>query len=684
MGVGEEELTPGQDVTGYITNPGFEDGNIGGWTVTSSADTGAKGTTNATYAALGTEGNYVFNHWSDGTEITQNIGKLPAGIYQLSAKLATGDSPELKGTVYLTLNGNKSVGMTSRNGNKQVMRKETITFVSDGNTEYTIGAVGAELAGGGHWWYKADDFKLTYINTKDNLYNEFKRVYDASAPWTASGDYYTFYNEYASYTNSTEQTVLHEAINYMNSSYDDYAWENASEEHPYDITDLVIKGADMTSNDAWPGSGRTQGEGQHWNGNPATKYFSFSNGEDRHQTVTIPYAGKYELRTAVRTLAQNAWAEIVLGDASAKTTDITGATGGNINIDGSEGTNNMAKSGEGYGWMFNKVSYIATGDNKAETITIKLSNKDKNTEANAGGMKLYYVGDTFDFVENGVHYWYGDTKEPTISLTNEVPVADLTNARLTGTANITSENTNGLVFKTSTQSVSGVTNNVVSDGTCANLVLTHNGGTFKAHKNFEATNASYTMDAIASNGKVGFGTLMLPFAVSTLPNSGKAYSLDQGVTFGEEINATEVSSINANTPVLVTAAGNYSASNAPVAATNDTYENGELVGTYKAMTAEAGTYVLQKHDNRVAFFLVGDTKPTVNPFRAYIKSQGTASAPMRISINFEDEATGISEVEADGNESAQNAEIYDLMGRKVVNPAKGIYIVNGKKVLISK
>ena len=42
--------------------------------------------------------------------------------------------------------------------------------------------------------------------------------------------------------------------------------------------------------------------------------------------------------------------------------------------------------------------------------------------------------------------------------------------------------------------------------------------------------------------------------------------------------------------------------------------------------------------------------------------------------------TGIDDIEGE-DESAETV-IYDLRGRRVDNPTKGMYIVNGKKVLI--
>ena len=48
-----------------------------------------------------------------------------------------------------------------------------------------------------------------------------------------------------------------------------------------------------------------------------------------------------------------------------------------------------------------------------------------------------------------------------------------------------------------------------------------------------------------------------------------------------------------------------------------------------------------------------------------------------------DEATGIEMPTAEGNADA-DAVVYDLQGRRVVNPTKGLFIVSGKKVFINK
>ena len=61
-------------------------------------------------------------------------------------------------------------------------------------------------------------------------------------------------------------------------------------------------------------------------------------------------------------------------------------------------------------------------------------------------------------------------------------------------------------------------------------------------------------------------------------------------------------------------------------------------------------------------------------------NEETASEARSVKLVFDDgESTGIDEV----NRVVESKEeiIYDLQGRRVKNPSKGIYIINGKKVV---
>lgn len=392
---GKANSTNPIDVTStYIKNAGFESGDLTGWTTEQSNDTGVKDAKDATYKTQGSEGNKLFNTWSDGKALTQNIGKLNAGVYELSAMLATGDNPDSKGTVYLTVNDAKSAGMVSRNGNKQVMHKETLTFVSDGKTETTIGAVGMEIPNG-HWWYKADDFKLTFVDNTNNLFKVLTDVIANTEPWTTSGEYVNKYNEYKGLTETSAQADILSAINYLKTNYDNYAWENASVEHPYLMSNVIAK-AELDDNDPWPGSGRlTKDITDHWSGGKKTVFVQNSGEYARKQAITVPYSGKYLLKTAVRTFTDKAFANIKMDDVVSSTNTKTGNTGGNVNIDGTEGTNNRANGNAGYGWTFNNLNYWCDADNTNTEIAIQLSvvdNNYKGNEAQASGMFLYYIG----------------------------------------------------------------------------------------------------------------------------------------------------------------------------------------------------------------------------------------------------------------------------------------------------
>ena len=540
-------------------------------------------------------------------------------------------------------------------------------------------------------WTAYRNFTLTYyaVANLDTYYDDLNAALLKYKPWTDTGEYVTKHNEFsAACQNKTYETKdeINDAISYLQTNYPTYAWDNASLEHPY-LVEGVISGAECATNDAWAGSGRRMTSGQHWSGDASRQYFrDVVNDAARSQTVKIPKVGTYLLKASVRVIDDNSYAIISVGDESVERREKTGSTGGTIAIDGTEYESveagkaagaTFANSNNGFGWIYNKLIFCTSSENEEKTISINLSHAEATPTriAECGGMFLYYIGQNYDKIEGDTHYYYGDyTTAPSFEVTDEVPIVDATKASVTD-ATVTLTNPNGLIYLASGSTASG--NNVVVDGTCANLVLT-DGHPFKATKQFTATNASYTMSKVVETSNGGkFGTLMLPFAVTTLP--GKAYSLDQGVTYGGDIYATEVNAIAANSPVLVTAKGEYTATEASVAATADTYTNGELVGTYKAMPAEENTFVLQKHGDYVAFFKVKDTKPTVNPFRAYIKAQNGAASKEFVNVIFDGNTTGISNVNNQGN--ADNDIIYDLSGRRVNKAHKGVYIINGKKIV---
>lgn len=117
------------------------------------------------------------------------------------------------------------------------------------------------------------------------------------------------------------------------------------------------------------------------------------------------------------------------------------------------------------------------------------------------------------------------------------------------------------------------------------------------------------------------------------------------------------------------------------ATTTQTLDGNQLQGTTAEMTGAAGNiYVLNKGTNGVGFYKLS-ASGTIGANKAYLTYSGSGGAGAREFFLF-DEATGIEmptveDVNAD-------AVVYDLQGRRVQNPTKGLYIVNGKKVFINK
>ena len=77
--------------------------------------------------------------------------------------------------------------------------------------------------------------------------------------------------------------------------------------------------------------------------------------------------------------------------------------------------------------------------------------------------------------------------------------------------------------------------------------------------------------------------------------------------------------------------------------------------------------------------------PYINAFRAYFQLNNglTAAEVSAARMNFEDDATGISDaLRLNDKGQMTNDNFYDLQGRKIEKPTKGLYIHNGKKVII--
>ena len=111
----------------------------------------------------------------------------------------------------------------------------------------------------------------------------------------------------------------------------------------------------------------------------------------------------------------------------------------------------------------------------------------------------------------------------------------------------------------------------------------------------------------------------------------------------------------------------------PSTVTDDNYS---FVGTFGPTALKTdGTNVFLGTDN-VLYKPAADSN-TLKGIRAYFEIPA-GSAPARISMDDSDEATGIKTLKSNVDEN----KVYNLHGQQVSRTAKGLYIINGKKIIL--
>jgi hypothetical protein len=107
---------------------------------------------------------------------------------------------------------------------------------------------------------------------------------------------------------------------------------------------------------------------------------------------------------------------------------------------------------------------------------------------------------------------------------------------------------------------------------------------------------------------------------------------------------------------------------------------GTLYNISNAEAAEMGAYTLQ--NDGLWHPVKSDTDEhraaRILPYRAYLLQSSRPAGTRAFGMTLED-ATGITQFRTIDNDGT--ARIYDLSGRQISAPAKGVNIINGKKVI---
>lgn len=142
--------------------------------------------------------------------------------------------------------------------------------------------------------------------------------------------------------------------------------------------------------------------------------------------------------------------------------------------------------------------------------------------------------------------------------------------------------------------------------------------------------------------------------------------------------------VPANTGVVLYSADIVNNAAIPVATTDASYDftDNEMVANVAVTNiAYAGegdkkNYILANGGNGVGFYKAAVAGANLGAHKAYLSTATAAAA--RDFLGFEENTTGIEKVESAKQVAG---EYYNLAGQRVAKPTKGLYIVNGKKVI---
>lgn len=228
--------------------------------------------------------------------------------------------------------------------------------------------------------------------------------------------------------------------------------------------------------------------------------------------------------------------------------------------------------------------------------------------------------------------------------------------------------------------------NVVVDGKASKLVLTDvdanaNAIAFSCPEAFTAAKVSLTRKV-----RNGINSFVLPFYVGASDLGAEALA-----TFKEadasKVSFTKVDHVDANIP-FITVNLNGTGENKEFTFNNN-QKFVEATTTVSFDKAFKGVYTPQSAKDLYGIdgngnLHKGGASATINAFHAYYQPAGGTTTSAKIS--FDGEATGINAVTT--TSTSANGAVYDLSGRRVAanlaaaKLAKGIYVVNGKKVAV--
>lgn len=185
---------------------------------------------------------------------------------------------------------------------------------------------------------------------------------------------------------------------------------------------------------------------------------------------------------------------------------------------------------------------------------------------------------------------------------------------------------------------------------------------------------------LSVSGSSHYGTCVLPFAVSPLPDGVKAYSAKGLDDTGQLVVLDEVKQLVAYTPYILYSTSGYSGS---LSGTVDANKYGEVVsdGLLRGAIAPqkcTDGYVLQDLGEGAKFYAMNGVEFLIPEGKCWLEMPAAQASAPQYGIQI-GTTTGIT---APTTTPTAYGKIYTLDGKQVktMQPG-GIYVVNGKKVL---
>ena len=224
----------------------------------------------------------------------------------------------------------------------------------------------------------------------------------------------------------------------------------------------------------------------------------------------------------------------------------------------------------------------------------------------------------------------------------------------------------------------GETTNLIANGDFEEDNTTGWSGVNNTIERVEKAAPSEVLDPgmLISVGEAGWRTFRTGSSIKITDPSVKAY-VAKYVEEGNYIKLKEVTGIPDWQSVLIEAApGNYMVeiTTEDLSGSFPWGDNGLTAAGGSALPGDGTLYALAKKNGVVGFYRMSSSS-AIPAWSTYMKIV-SSSAPEF--VGFGGEATGIEAVKSAKNDG----EFFNLAGQRVANPTKGLYIVNGKKVVI--